>query len=68
MKTYETIDGDAVDAIALRVYGRSAGATEAIYRANPGLADRGPLLPAGLTIRLPTLRERPASRIVRIWG
>ena len=45
--------GDTVDAICQRVYGRTAGVTEAVLEANPGLADLGPVLPHGTVIDLP---------------
>lgn len=39
--------GDTIDAICQRVYGRTAGVTEAVLAANPGIADLGPILPHG---------------------
>ena len=57
--TYLTKQGDMVDAIAYAKYGYTAGATEAVLAANPGLADMGPLLPENVTINLPALA--PAS-------
>ena len=41
---------------------------EAVLEANPGLAERGPLLPAGLLIELPELpAESRESGAVRLW-
>ena len=68
MAVWITVDGDMLDAISERHYGRRPGAVEAVLRANPGLADRGPMLPAGVRIELPDLEERPeSSGAVRLW-
>lgn len=65
---YRTKNGDVVDAIAWKVYGRD-GMAVAIYEANPGLADLGPVLPAGLLIALPDAPVvPPAAPAVRLWG
>lgn len=42
-----TLQGDTVDAICWRFYGRTTGMTEAVLLANPNLAERGAVLPAG---------------------
>lgn len=60
-----------VDAIAWRAYGSELnGATEAILAANPGLADRGPVLPENITILLPDLPPAQARPIatVDLWS
>ncbi|PKA72411.1 phage tail protein X [Pseudomonas baetica] len=44
---------DTVDALCWRHYGRTAGVSEAVLEANPGLADHGPILPQGLLVRMP---------------
>lgn len=70
-RTYVTKQGDMVDAIAFRVYGSEhRGTTEAILAANPGLCERGPVLPANVRIVLPDL-PKPAPReiaTVDIWS
>ncbi|PZQ21157.1 MAG: phage tail protein [Sphingopyxis macrogoltabida] len=65
---YLTRDGDMVDWIASKHYGATDNRTvEIVLEANPGLADRGEALPAGLTVILPDI-ERPAKRDgVRLW-
>jgi phage tail protein X len=52
---YRTSDGDMVDRICWKHYGRTAGTVEAVLEANPGLAARGPVLPAGVIINLPDI-------------
>ena len=68
MTEYVTIDGDMVDQIAWAKFGATSGAVEAIYAANEGLADLGPVLSAGVTILLPDLSatQKTASR-VKLW-
>lgn len=45
--------GETVDALCWRVYGRTDGVVEAVLEANPGLADLGLLLPLGCEIDMP---------------
>lgn len=52
--TYLSRQGDCLDEIAFNQYGQcSAETLAAVLLANPGIADLGPLLPAGLQIVLP---------------
>jgi phage tail protein X len=66
---YTTQANDMVDTIAYKTYGATAGYTEAILAANPGLADEGPLLPAGITITLPDLSDQALQiQTVKLWS
>lgn len=67
MTQYRTVDGDSADLIAWRLLGGRSGAPEALLGANPGLAARGPVLPAGLLLTLPATPDRPAATPVRLW-
>lgn len=68
MSHYVTRAGDTVDWIAWRFYGADAArAVEQVLAANPGLADPGPLLPAGLVIELPAIEEPAEQGGVRLW-
>ncbi|MBC2659705.1 tail protein X [Pseudomonas sp. MSSRFD41] len=59
---------DTVDAVCWRHYGRTAGVTEAVLEANPGLADRGPILPQGLAVLMPdTQTTAPQRQMVNLW-
>lgn len=67
---YITRQGDQVDAICWRYYGRE-NAAEAVLAANPRLADHGLILPAGIEIVLPEL-ETPAATssgvaTIKLW-
>jgi len=63
--TYQTRTGDVLDDIVNRYYGRNDnGTVELVLEANRGLADNGPVLPAGLTINLPDApTSEPTDRI-----
>lgn len=67
MIQYRTKDGDVLDAVCFKHYAGRLGATEAVYEANPGLADIGPILPAGLIINLPELPEVATAQTIKLW-
>lgn len=59
---------DTVDALCWRFYGRTAGVTEAVLEANPGLADYGPFLPLGLIVNMPEAQaSAPQRQVVNLW-
>lgn len=66
-QTYRTADGDMLDDLCWRYYGQQAGAVERVMAANPGLAERGPVYPAGTLITLPDLPPPQTRRPVRLW-
>ncbi len=68
MRSMTTRQGDVVDQIALEVYGRTAGATEAVLDANPVLAGLSARLPAGVVLVLPELAAQTVMKpMVRLW-
>jgi len=68
MTMYRTSDGDVLDVICLRFYGSASGYLEMVLAANPGLAERGPKLPADILITLPDIPSLPsAKRTIRLW-
>ena len=67
MTIYRTSDGDTLDWICWKYYGRSSGAVEAVLEANSGLAARGPVYDAGLNIKLPDLPTAPQRQLIRLW-
>ncbi|MCM0751497.1 hypothetical protein DEA98_09830 [Brucella pseudogrignonensis] len=67
-KVYITIDGDVVDAIAYKYYGKHGKNTEALLEANPDLFAYGPVLPAGLRIVLPPSRRKNRLSRSRLCG
>lgn len=64
---YRTRRGDMLDQICWRHYGQQSGAVERVLEANPGLADRGPVLPEGLEVTLPDAAPAPARTPIRLW-
>jgi phage tail protein X len=55
------VDGLCADELARRIYGSEhSGNTEAVLKANPGLAAEGLLLPRGRRVLLPD-RPRPQA-------
>ena len=65
---YKTRDGDTVDLIAWRYYERTDNRiVERLLEANHGLADYGPLLPAGVTVNLPQLDVPATTDGISLW-
>ncbi|SLM62827.1 MULTISPECIES: tail protein X [Dickeya] len=58
---------DTVDLLCWRYYGKTAGVTEAVYAANPGLCEIGPLLPAGTVVTLPDDTTPQFAETVQLW-
>ena len=62
-----TVDGDVLDEICWRHYGRE-DAVPAVLVANPGLSEQGPALAGGLIVALPDLPDpAPVMAAVRLW-
>jgi phage tail protein X len=60
--------GDTVDLICWRHYGRTGRVTEQVYAANPGLCELGPVLPHGHLITLPALADsQPVTKTLQLW-
>ena len=68
MASLRAQQGDTVDAICWRHYGRTAGVVEQVLDANPGLADLGPVIPNGTLVQLPEQAVRAEQRqMVNLW-
>ena len=67
IQSYRTSDGDMLDRICLKYYGKQSGAVEFVLEHNPGLATLGPVFNAGVIIQLPPMPVK-ASATVRLWG
>ncbi|MEJ8673722.1 tail protein X [Chromobacterium amazonense] len=69
MRAIRAMQGDSVDAIAWRVYGKNRGVVEQLLQHNPGLAEHGPVLPSGTLVRLPDLLAdpAPAQTLINLW-
>lgn len=71
-QTYTTSAGDTADFIAWKQYGSvTPDILNAVLAANPGLADYGPLLPAGVAVVLPVINtqtQAAAVQEVTLWN
>jgi phage tail protein X len=68
MATVIASQGDTLDALCWRHYGRTAGVVEAVLDANPGLADLGPVLPHGQSVELPDQAPPVTTQtVVQLW-
>ena len=72
MAEYVSLEGDRLDLVVWDHYGgdpaRVGSLVVIVLEANRGLADYGPVLPAGVRIVLPEVASTPASRpTVNIW-
>lgn len=65
-----TRDGDVLDELCWRHYGRVnvVNVLSAVLEANPDLAQRPPVLTAGLVILLPDLPTPSVSPVIRLWS
>lgn len=67
--TYQTRDGDVLDALCALHYGTenlSYSVTQ-VLEANPGLADIGAVYPSGLFITLPDLAPPVQDSVFSLW-
>jgi phage tail protein X len=63
-----THQGDTVDALCYRHYGRTQGLVEAVLEKNPGLAEHGPVLPHGLQVDLPDApTQQTNTTLLQLW-
>ncbi len=65
--TLRAIQGETVDALCWRHYGRTAAVTEAVLDANPGLADHGAQIPQGTLVLMPDEAPQPQVQMVNLW-
>jgi len=67
--TYQTLDGDVLDAICALHYGTEnlSYTVTQVLEANPGLADVGAVYPSGLFITLPDLAPPVQESAFSLW-
>jgi phage tail protein X len=65
--TYTTKTGDMLDKVCWDYYGARAGAYEKVLAANPTLARRGPVLPAGLVLVMPDIPAQEQAGTISLW-
>lgn len=64
---YTTIEGDLLDYICWKYYGKTSNYVEKVLAANPHLAEYGAILPAGIKIFLPVINELKSSQKIKLW-
>jgi phage tail protein X len=65
---YRSRENDMVDALCYHFYNRQAKAVELVYAANRGLAEYGPVLPAGILITLPEIPDTETAATIKLWN
>lgn len=69
MAEYRTKEGDMLDAICYRYYGRQSGAVELVLEVNQNLSRQNEQLPAGVIIILPDLPNQTKDITpIRLWN
>ncbi|CAM3609197.1 phage tail protein [Rouxiella silvae] len=66
MKAYAQ-QGDTVDLMCWRYYGRTESVLEQVLLANPGLADVGVMLPHGYAVEMPEITDATVRETVQLW-
>ncbi|MEW6258113.1 MAG: tail protein X [Pseudomonadota bacterium] len=64
---HHTVQGDMLDLICRRYYGRHTGTVEMVLAANPNLSELPALLPEGIVIILPDDPEPKTIRTQKLW-
>lgn len=68
MVTEYAAQGDTLDLICWRHYGRTRDIVERVLAVNPGLAALGAVLPLGTPVRLPEWPAQIATqKIIQLW-
>ena len=62
-----SIQGDTIDLICYRYYGKTAGVTEQVIEANPALVNIGPILPNGTEVYLPEQTATAEKTTISLW-
>lgn len=65
---YTTRQDDVLDDVVARYYGDTENRiVETVLESNPGLADHGPILPAGIAIEFPARPAVTKNPLKRLW-
>lgn len=69
MATALARQGDTIDAMCWRELGATRGVVEVVFELNPGLAELGPILPAGTSVTLPepSSLQIPERQTIQLW-
>jgi phage tail protein X len=67
MTFYTTVDGDTVDLICHRHYGRTDSTVEWVLKLNRHLENHGAVLPQGVRILLPIIDDPKTKQKTKLW-
>lgn len=59
--------GDSIDSLCWRHYGRTQGMVEQVLLANQDLSYLEPILPIGTLIELPEAVPQPQQQMIQLW-
>ena len=65
--TYTTKDGEVLDYIVWKHYGKTSGILEQVLNANRHLAEYDAVLPAGVEINLPDITPPANNQKIKMW-
>lgn len=66
MRKVRSKQGDTVDSLCWRYLG-TTDAVEQVLALNPGIAEQGPILPAGIIVALPAEIGKESKERVTLW-
>lgn len=61
------MQNETVDALAYRIFGKTAGIVEIIYNNNPLLCELPVMLPIGTEINVPETVPEPEKKRLNLW-
>jgi phage tail protein X len=67
MTFYTSVDGDIVDLICYRHYGRTSGVVELVLELNRHLENYEAVLPQGVRILLPIIDDPKTKQKTKLW-
>lgn len=62
-----TMQNETIDALAYRVFGRTAGIVEIIYQNNPKLCEQPAILPMGTEVNVPEMVAEKTKNTINLW-
>lgn len=66
VRVVQTRQGDTIDKVCHRYFGKTRDITEQVLSMNPSTAEMV-VFSAGISLRLPTTNTRTTSRVVLLW-
>ena len=62
-----TMQNETIDALAYRVFGKTAGIVEIIYQNNPKLCEFPAILPMGTEVNVPETVAEKNKNSINLW-